>query len=68
MAISENQVVSIGYEVKSTDNNKVVDSNIDGKPLTFIVGKEQVILALEDHVKTMNLGDSSNVVISAKDA
>jgi FKBP-type peptidyl-prolyl cis-trans isomerase SlyD len=68
MAISENQVVSIGYEVKATDNDQVVDSNIDGKPLTFIVGKEQVILALEDHVKTMKLGDSSNVVISAKDA
>jgi len=68
MAINDNQVVSIEYEVKLTENNEIVDSNMGGEPLTFIVGKGQIIPGLENYVKTMDLGDKGDVLVNASDA
>jgi FKBP-type peptidyl-prolyl cis-trans isomerase SlyD len=68
MAISENQVVSIQYELKDVDSGEVLDSNIDSAPLSFIVGKGQIIPGLEDEIKKLSLNDSEEVKVSAKDA
>ena len=39
--IDKNQVVSIEYEVKENGTDKVLDSNVGGKPLEFIMGSGQ---------------------------
>ena len=66
MAIVENQVVSIEYEVK--DGETVVDSNVGGAPLVFIYGKGQIIPGLEAGIVDMNIGDKGEVLVKPEDA
>ena len=66
MAIENNQIVSIEYEVRSGD--AVVDSNIGGELLTFMIGKEQIIPGLEEQVCAMNMGDKGEIVVPAAKA
>ena len=66
MAIENNQVVSIEYEVR--DGDKVVDSNVGGQPLVFMFGKGQIIPGLEAGIKNMEVGEKGNVLVKAADA
>ena len=66
MAIIENQIVSLEYEVR--DGEIVVDSNIGGTPLIFMFGKGQVIPGLESGIANMNVGDNGEIPVKAVDA
>ena len=66
MAIVENQVVSIEYEVK--DGETVVDSNVGGAPLVFIYGKGQIIPGLEAGIVDMAIGEKGDVLVQPEDA
>ena len=66
MAIVENQIVSLEYEV--SDGEKVVDSNVGGTPLIFMFGKGQIIPGLETGIANMNIGDKGEVPVKAVDA
>jgi len=66
MAIAENQIVSIEYEVKS--NGEVVDSNIGKDLLTFMIGKQQIIPGLEEQVCNMSMGEKADVLVPAAKA
>ncbi len=66
MAIQDNQIVSIEYEVR--DGDQVVDSNMGGAPLVFMYGKGQIIPGLENGIKDMNIGDKADVLVKAADA
>ncbi len=66
MAITENQVVSIEYEVR--DGQEVVDSNVGGAPLVFMFGKGQVIPGLENGIADMNVGEKSDLLVKSADA
>ena len=67
MAIKENQVVSVSYELKDIASGEVIDSNLEAAPLTFIVGKGQIIPGLESEIVKLSQGDSDDIVVSAKD-
>ncbi|MDR3177434.1 MAG: peptidylprolyl isomerase [Campylobacteraceae bacterium] len=62
-----NQVVSMFYELKDVDGN-LLDSNINSAPISFIMGKNQIIPGLEREIANMNQGDTSHVEIKAVDA
>ena len=66
MAIIENQIVSLEYEVR--DGETVVDSNIGGTPLVFMFGKGQIIPGLESGIENMNIGDNGEIPVKAIDA
>ena len=66
MAIAENQIVSIEYEVR--DGDTLVDSNVGGAPLVFMFGKGQIIPGLESGIANMNVGDKAEVPVKAADA
>ncbi|HIC42983.1 MAG TPA: peptidylprolyl isomerase, partial [Sulfurimonas sp.] len=66
MAIAENQVVSIEYEVKS--GSEVVDSNVGADPLIFMIGKQQIIPGLEEYVCTLAAGEKGDVLVPAAKA
>ncbi|MEA2072189.1 MAG: peptidylprolyl isomerase [Campylobacterota bacterium] len=66
MAIAENQIVSIEYEVK--DGDKVVDSNVGGAPLVFMFGKGQIIPGLENGIVNMETGEKADVLVQPADA
>jgi len=67
MAINDNQVVSISYELKDVASGDVIDSNLDAAPLSFIVGKGQIIPGLENELKNLSQGDNADITVSAKD-
>ncbi len=66
MAIENNQIVSIEYEVK--DGDKVVDSNFGGAPLVFMFGKDQIIPGLENGIVNMTSGEKANILVEPIDA
>lgn len=66
MAIQENQIVSIEYEV--SDGETIVDTNVGGTPLVFMFGKGQIIPGLESGIQNMNVGDKAEVPVKAIDA
>ncbi len=66
MAIVENQVVSIQYEVR--DGSEIVDSNIGGDALVFMFGKGQIIPGLENGLSSMNVGESADILVKPEDA
>ncbi|ACZ11560.1 FKBP-type peptidyl-prolyl cis-trans isomerase [Sulfurospirillum deleyianum] len=68
MLICDNQVVSIHYELTSVDNGEVLDSNLNAAPLSFIVGKGQIIPGLEEKIKELKAGDNANIHVAAADA
>lgn len=66
MAIQENQVVTMNYELKV--NGEVVDSNIGKDPLEFTFGIGQLIPGLESRINEMNEGDTKEVIVPAAEA
>jgi FKBP-type peptidyl-prolyl cis-trans isomerase SlyD len=45
----------------------VIDSNLDAAPLSFIVGKGQIIPGLENEIKNLSQGDNAEIKVAAKD-
>ena len=68
MAISDNQVVSIEYELTEKGESDILDSNKGHAPLEFIVGTGAIILGLENAIKEMSKDDSAKVDVAAEDA
>lgn len=66
MAIENDQVVSINYELKL--EGEIVDSNIDKEPLEFTFGSGQLIPGLEARIVDMNVGDTQEIMVPAQEA
>ncbi|WP_320033686.1 peptidylprolyl isomerase [Halarcobacter sp.] len=66
MAIENNQLVSINYELKI--EGEVVDSNIDKEPLEFTYGSGQIIPGLESRIADMNVNDTKDINVPAQEA
>ncbi len=66
MAIENNQLVSIEYELKVEGN--VIDSNIGQEPLQYTVGTQQIIPGLESRIAHLSVGESAEVVVPAAEA
>lgn len=62
--IENNQVVSIEYQVKENGTDKILDSNLGGKPLEFIMGAGQIIKGLEEAIAQMSVGDKQEVIVA----
>ena len=66
--IENNQVVSMEYEVKEEGTNEILDSNIGGKPLEFIMCAGEIIKGLEEAVAQMSVGDKQEVIVAPMNA
>ncbi|XOB63551.1 FKBP-type peptidyl-prolyl cis-trans isomerase [Campylobacterota bacterium DY0563] len=66
MAIENNQLVSINYELKI--EGEIVDSNIDKEPLEFTYGSGQIIPGLESRIADMNVNDTKEINVPAQEA
>ncbi|MCK5294793.1 MAG: peptidylprolyl isomerase [Arcobacteraceae bacterium] len=64
MSIEKNNVVSIEYTVTDAGTKEVVDTNVDGSPLEFIVGAEQIIPGLEAKLVGLNKDDKSDIIVA----
>ncbi len=58
--------VSIEYTL-TLDNGEVVDTNVGGQPLVFVLGQQQIIPGLEKALEGMAVGESKQVTVSAEE-
>jgi FKBP-type peptidyl-prolyl cis-trans isomerase SlyD len=68
MAIANNSVVSVHYELKDVHSGEVLDSNRDAAPLSFILGKGQIIPGLESEIAKLAQGEEAEIKVAAEDA
>lgn len=68
MAIAENSVVSIEYELVEAGESDIIDSNKGQAPLEFITGKGHVIPGLESQLLNLEKGESADIKVDASDA
>ncbi|MDE6886905.1 MAG: peptidylprolyl isomerase [Helicobacteraceae bacterium] len=67
--VKNNHLVSICYQVTDKSNGEILDSNNDREnPLTFLMGKNQVIEGLEKAIIDKEIGSKFNAEIEPKDA
>jgi FKBP-type peptidyl-prolyl cis-trans isomerase SlyD len=68
MAIAENSVVSIEYELTEAGGSDIIDSNKGQAPLDFITGKGHIIPGLEKELVNLEKGESSDIKVDASEA
>ncbi len=68
MAIENNSVVSIEYDLTEKGGTEILDSNKGHAPLEFITGKNQIIPGLEEELVKLSKGDEQNIDVAAADA
>lgn len=66
--IEHNKVVSIQYSVKDNQTGDLIDTNVDSKPLEFMVGAGQIISGLENALLNKSVGDSLEIEVKPEDA
>jgi len=65
MAIKNNQVIKLNYELKI--NDEIVDSNLGADPIEFTFGTGELIPGLEARITEMNEGETKQVKVPAKE-
>ncbi|EAK0823022.1 peptidylprolyl isomerase [Campylobacter lari] len=68
MAIEKNSVVSMFYELKDANTNEVLESNIYAEPISFILGKGQILEGLEEEIQKLNAPCNADIVIKKENA
>lgn len=63
MAIEKNSVVLMFYELKDANTNEVLESNLYSQPISFILGKGQILESLEEEVMKLDCPSNADVVI-----
>lgn len=64
--VENNHLVSINYVVTDKDSAELLDKN--DKPFSFVMGRNQVIIGLENALKGKKIGDKFKVEVAPKDA
>ncbi len=59
--------VKVHY-IGTLDNGRIFHSTVDGDPLVFTIGGNEVFPALEREIVGMEVGQAKNVIIAAQDA
>jgi FKBP-type peptidyl-prolyl cis-trans isomerase SlyD len=67
MKIQENTLVSVEYTL-TNDAGEVVDNTPEGKPLSFIYGKGQLIPGFESAIESKEAGQRVEFTLEAADA
>ncbi|MDJ0652462.1 MAG: FKBP-type peptidyl-prolyl cis-trans isomerase [Simkaniaceae bacterium] len=60
--IEKGKQVAIEYSVFS-DNNTQIDSNVGKDPLIFLVGSQQILPALEEALRGLDVGDNKEITL-----
>lgn len=68
MAIENDKVVSMFYELKDANSGEILDSNKESKPIEFILGRGHIIPGLEEELKLLNEGDEKDIKVTSSNA
>ena len=63
MAIEKNTVVSMFYELKDANTGELLESNTHSQPLSFILGKGQILDGLESEIAKLDCPSNADVII-----
>ena len=66
MIISEGSTVSITYTL-TADSGDTIDSNVEGEPLTYTQGTEQLIFGLEQALEGKTAGERLKVSVQPEE-
>lgn len=64
MAIEKDSVVSLNFILRDAKTNEVLENNTDFHPISFLLGRNQVLEALENEIAKLNEGDESDILIT----
>ena len=64
MILETNKVIKLIYQAYDNETGVLLDSNIEGKPLELIMGKNQLVADLEKEIKGMEKGEEKTVIVS----
>ncbi|TQR30315.1 peptidylprolyl isomerase [Campylobacter sp. MIT 99-7217] len=68
MAIEKNSVISMFYELKDAKTGEVLESNLYAQPISFILGKGQIIEGLEEEIMKLDCPGEADIVIKKEKA
>lgn len=63
MPIARNSVVSMYYELKDASSGELLESNTHAAPLSFILGKGQILDGLESEIEKLDCPSNADVII-----
>ncbi|TKX30820.1 FKBP-type peptidyl-prolyl cis-trans isomerase [Campylobacter estrildidarum] len=63
MSIEKNNVVSMFYELKDANTNEVLESNLYAQPISFIVGKGQILESLEEEIMKLDCPSNTDILV-----
>ena len=66
MAINENQIVQMNFELRI--NNEVLESNLEDNPIEFKYGSGELIPGLESRISNMNVGETEEIKVPSNEA
>lgn len=66
MAIQNDQMVTLNYELKINDD--IIDTNLDSDPIVFKYGSGELISGLESRIQDMNEGEVKRVEVPTNEA
>ena len=68
MSIEKNSVVSMYYELKDANTGELLESNTHAEPLSFILGKGQILEGLEEEISKLDCPSNADIVIKKEKA
>lgn len=63
MAVAKNNVISMFYELKDANTGELLESNTHSTPLSFILGKGQILESLEEEIIKLDCPGEADVII-----
>ena len=63
MAIAKNSVVSMYYELKDAQTGELLESNTHAAPISFILGKGQILDELESEIEKLDCPSNAEITI-----
>ena len=63
MAIEKNTVVSMFYELKDANTGELLESNTHSQPLSFILGKGQILEGLEEEIAKLECPTNADIIV-----
>ena len=62
LAPEDGDLASIYYRMYNTDD-KLIDSNYDNEPLSFVVGSKEMVPGIDEAVRNMKVGGKSTIIV-----
>lgn len=68
MSIEKDNVVTMFYELKDANSNELLESNLHSNPLSFILGKGQILESLEEEISKLTCPCNASITIKKEKA